>query len=255
MQPLRRNLGSYCGERIHTNEVLGAISAAAFDAAWDESSLPCDNGQKLMILHRSVSKPSKRIYISTGIHGDEPAGPMAVLQLLRENAWPESCEIWLCPCLNPTGFPRTTRENSEGVDLNRDYRHRETAEIRAHTDWLASIPSFDLGIHLHEDWESKGFYLFELNPKSLTAASQCVVDAVKKVCPIDESSEIEDFPANGGIIRPNVNPSKRSDWPEAFFMVQEKTNISYTLESPSDFPLPIRILALKVAVNHLVSSV
>lgn len=254
MLPLRRNLGSYCGERIHLDAVLGAIKVAAEETGWSENLLPCDDGQELVILHRSVPVPSKRIYISTGIHGDEPAGPMAVLQLLRENTWPDSCEIWLCPCLNPTGFARNTRENIAGIDLNRDYQLRETAEIRAHTDWLNTIPCFDLGIHLHEDWEAKGFYLFELNPNSLAAESQGIIDAVKEHCPIDESEEIEGFPAERGIIRPVVDPASRSDWPEALFMVQEKTNISYTLESPSDFPLPIRIRALCAAVRCLVSA-
>ena len=58
--------------------------------------------------------------------------------------WPDDAEIWLCPCLNPTGFPRNTRENAGGVDLNRDYKHRRSAEVRAHIAWLQRQPNFDL---------------------------------------------------------------------------------------------------------------
>ena len=251
MQPLRRNLGRYCGERIEIDDVLQAVHIAADSCGWKQSDLNCDNGLKLSVLHRKGRSPGRRIYISTGIHGDEPAGPMSVLRLLQENLWPEDCEIWLCPCLNPTGFPLNTRENRDGVDLNRDFKNRSTSEIRALTDWLSDLPCFDMGIHLHEDWESVGFYLFELNPKDFAARSAQVISEVGKVCPIDRSSEIEDFAATDGIIHPNVNPESRTDWPEAFFMVQEKTNISYTLEGPSDFPLAVRVDALCAAVNCL----
>ena len=105
-----------------------------------------------------------RVYISAGIHGDEPAGPLAALQLLQEDCWPGDAALWMCPCLNPTGFPLNRRENAQGIDLNRDYRHLETAEVRAHIDWLQRQPSFDLTLCLHEDWESHGFYIYEVNP-------------------------------------------------------------------------------------------
>ncbi len=100
-----------------------------------------------------------RVYISTGIHGDEPAGPLAALQLLQEDCWPKDAALWMCPCLNPTGFPLNRRENAQGIDLNRDYRHLETAEVQAHTSWLQRQPAFDLTLCLHEDWESRGFYI------------------------------------------------------------------------------------------------
>ena len=29
--------------------------------------------------------------------------------------------------------------------------------------WLARQPNFDLAVCVHEDWESVGFYLYELN--------------------------------------------------------------------------------------------
>ena len=64
---------------------------------------------------------------------------------------PIDAALWLCPCLNPTGFPLNRRENAEGIDLNRDYRHLQSAEVRAHIDWLGRQPFFDLTLCLHED--------------------------------------------------------------------------------------------------------
>src|SRR5204862_2637245 len=123
----------------------------------------------LLSLRRFVDKArnperESRIYMSTGIHGDEPAGPLALRQLLQQNQWPAEACLWLCPCLNPTGFPLNRRENAEGEDLNRDYRHLVTDEIRAHVAWLKRQPKFDVTPCLHEDWESTGFYLYALNP-------------------------------------------------------------------------------------------
>jgi hypothetical protein len=62
---------------------------------------------------------------------------------------------------------------------------------------------------------------------------------------------IDDRPARGGIIRPQINLDERPDWPEAFLLVREKTRHSYTLESPSDFALPARVAALKTATRAL----
>jgi hypothetical protein len=61
---------------------------------------------------------------------------------------------------------------------------------------------------------------------------------------VDLSPEIEGRPAAGGIIRPNLDPATRLQWPEAFWLLRHKTRLSYTLEAPSDFPLPLRVAAL-----------
>ncbi len=190
-----------------------------------------------------------RVYISTGIHGDEPAGPLAVRQLLQENQWPEGLDLWLCPCLNPTGFALTRRENDEGADLNREYLNPKAAETRAHIAWLTRQPDFHLSLCLHEDWESHGFYVYELNPDHQPSLAEAMVARVAQVCPIDRSEIIEDRPAQNGIIRPSVDPRSRPQWPEAFFLLAHKTRLSYTLEAPSDFPLTTRVAALATAVR------
>jgi len=155
----------------------------------------------------------------------------------------------LLPCLNPTGFPLNRRENAEGVDLNRDYRHLQTGEIRAHVAWLEKQPQFDLTLCLHEDWESHGFYVYELNPDHRPSRAEKMIAEVAKVCPIDLSEVIEGRPAQGGIIRPDLDPAKRPQWPEAFYLITNKTRQSYTLEAPSDFPLSMRVAALVAGVR------
>jgi predicted deacylase len=236
------NVGGYRGEGIDIQNVLQGVERAIAGKNWVRDG-------EFPALRRLTPSSRKRLYISTGIHGDEPAGPLALLQLLEEDRWPKEAALWICPCLNPTGFPLNQRENAQGIDLNRDYRHFRSAEARAHAAWLQEQPRFDLALCLHEDWEAHGFYLYELNPDARPSLAEKLVEAVAKVCPIDRSPVIEGREARDGIIRPKINLAERPQWPEAFYLISHKTRLSYTLEAPSDFPLATRVAALVTAVR------
>jgi len=252
VQKLGKNHGGYYGETIDIRAVLREIETAAQQHGWTSETFGRQGEFNLLALHRPSSpdtRPSSRIYLSAGIHGDEPAGPLAALHLLQENRWPANAELWFYPCLNPIGFVLNRRENADGRDLNRDYRHLETTEVRAHIAWLQHQPQFDLCLCLHEDWESHGFYVYELNPENRPSLAEAMMARIAEVCPIDPSVFIEDRPARGGIIRPNLDPHTRPQWAEAFYLIVNKTRLSYTLEAPSDFPLTTRVNALVTGVN------
>ncbi len=246
VQRLGKNVGGYFGEPINIDDVLEKIAVAAREKQWKRDP-------SFLAYTREPASPRSRIYVSTGIHGDEPAGPLAALQLLLDDAWPADASLWLCPCLNPAGFRLGRRENADGVDLNRDYRRLQTNEVRAHTDWLGRQPSFDLTVCMHEDWESNGFYMYEVNPTNRPSLSSQMMGAVAKVCPIDPSPFIEDWPATAGVIRPELKRAERPDWPEALYLITNKSTLSYTLEAPSDFPLEVRVAALATAAKTAVS--
>jgi len=258
MQRLGKNRKGYSGETIDIDAVMHDCIAAARDHGWAIEEIqpaprlllgftrPAARGTQQQA---SLSPRAPRIYISAGIHGDEPAGPLAMRQLVREDAWPAGLDLWLCPCLNPTGFPLNRRENHQGVDLNRQYRAPEAAETVAHVAWLRRQPRFDLCLCLHEDWEAHGFYVYELNPDNQPSLAEAMIARVSGVCPIDPSESIEGRPARNGIIRPSIDPGTRPQWPEAFFLITHKTRLSYTLEAPSDFPLAGREAALTVGVR------
>jgi hypothetical protein len=262
IERLGKNINGYFGETIDVTAVLRDCVSAAKARGWSVEDIPAGIRTNLLALKRPalpLIEPSKggekpktdspRLYISAGIHGDEPAGPLAVRQLLRENVWPPNVAIWLCPCLNPTGFLSNLRENSQGVDLNREYLEPKAEETKAHIGWLERQPGFDLCLCLHEDWESHGFYIYELNPDNRSSLADAMLRQVAAVCPIDPSESIEGRPAQGGLIRPSVDPRSRPQWPEAFYLLSHKTRLSYTLEAPSDFPMPCRVAALVAAVR------
>ena len=133
--------------------------------------------------------------------------------------------------------------------MNREYLDPKASETLAHIAWLKRQPAFNLCLCLHEDWESHGFYVYELNPENRPSLAEPIVAAVAQVCPVDQSEVIEDREARNGIIRPNLDPRSRPKWPEAFFLLTHKTRLSYTLEAPSDFPLPVRTAALVEGVG------
>ena len=251
MQRLGNNHGGYHGECIDIPAVLHKIESAAQANGWTKEIFHAHEEFPWLALHRPslVTRHPQRIYISAGIHGDEPAAPLGVLHLLQENKWPATAEIFLLPCLNPIGFVFNRRENFDGIDLNRDYRNPKAAETQAHIRWLERQPPFDLYLCLHEDWESHGFYLYEQNPDEKVSLAEKMISAVKNVCPIDLSEIIEGRAAHNGIIQPKINPAERPDWPEALYLISHKARLGYTLEAPSDFPLPGRVAALVTAVN------
>jgi protein MpaA len=54
------------------------------------------------------------------IHGSEPAG-LAVIRRLRTMPLPTHVHLWLVPTVNPDGLAAGTRQNANGVDLNRNW--------------------------------------------------------------------------------------------------------------------------------------
>ena len=180
------------GETIDVRAVLRDSETAARQHGWTSEVFHETGEFKWFALHRSplVTHHSSRIYISAGIHGDEPAAPLATLKLIQENHWPENVELFLLPCLNPIGFTLNQRENFDGIDLNRDYRNSKAAETCAHIAWLKRQPPFDLHLCLHEDWESHGFYLYEQNPDAKISRAEKIIEAVNDLL---KEKEVEIF--------------------------------------------------------------
>ena len=207
-------------------------------------------GVPLQALTKRTPGPRPRIYLSAGLHGDEPAPPLALLHLMERGIFDGRATWFLCPLLNPAGFLRRTRENADGLDLNRDYKALRSLEIRAHARWLESQPNFDATFHLHEDWEAQGFYLYELCTHAHRSLARTMIDAVAKSYPIDEASLIDGRPvAERGVIRPINDPSLRDLWPESIYLRAHHTQLGYTIETASSQPLDVRIATHAVAIE------
>ena len=239
---------------LDPREFVGRVEAAAKAAGFRVERFGEAAGLPLLALTRRTPGPRPRIYFSAGIHGDEPAPPLALLDLLARGVFDQRAVWFLCPLLNPLGFLRRTRENPDGIDLNRDYKSLRSAEIRAHTRWLERQPPFDLAICLHEDWEAKGFYVYELNPSDRPSLARPMLGAVVAVCPVETATVIDGRTiAEPGIIRPIADPALRELWPESIFLQANHCRFGYTIESPSSLPLAQRIAAFEAAIACAVS--
>jgi hypothetical protein len=192
-----------------------------------------------------------RIYLSAGIHGDEPAGPLALLGLLREGFFTPSAHWLICPALNPAGLAALTRENAAGIDLNRDYWLRETPEVIAHTDWLNARPVPDLFISLHEDWETTGFYFYEINLGTEDLhRTRNILAAVEPWFQPEPGPVIDGHDISGpGWIYHVAEPDLPEGWPEAIYLAKMGCPISFTFETPSRAPLHHRVAAHTAAVK------
>jgi hypothetical protein len=211
-------------------------------------------GCPLFALTKRTPGPRPRIYLSGGIHGDEPAPPLALLELLNSGVFDARANWFVCPLLNPVGLSLGLRENAGGLDLNRDYKDLRSAEIAAHVRWLQRQPNFDLTLCVHEDWESQGYYLYELNPHQRPSLAEPIIEVVARVCPIETATVIDGREtAAPGIIRPINDPLLRETWPEAIYLRAHHTTLSYTLETPSSLPLPQRIAAHRAAIETAVA--
>ncbi len=244
--------------RVNVDQLLIDLRNAATAAGFEVQTYGQVNHWPLHGFIRRATgshEGSRQVYISSGIHGDEPAGPLALLELIRSDALPRDCELWICPLMNPAGLAAATRENPQGIDLNRDYTEFASPEIAAHRQWVdQNIQSLDLALHLHEDWESKGFYLYELNFDGQPSRSPSILAAARQYLPIETARLIDDHPARGGIIRPESLPEVPEGLPEALYFQQHFGGINHTLETPSSLPIEQRVGGMQAAVLAAIRS-
>jgi protein MpaA len=62
----------------------------------------------------------RKLLVVGCIHGDEPAG-IAIARQLERLTPPPGTDVWVIENLNPDGTAANTRQNANGVDLNRNF--------------------------------------------------------------------------------------------------------------------------------------
>ncbi|MBC7980253.1 MAG: M14 family metallocarboxypeptidase [Armatimonadetes bacterium] len=230
-------------DRFDWTSYLTDFSSAAAAGGFSSESLFETSDGTLTAWEKKGDGPL--VYLSAGIHGDEPAGPLAVLEMM-ENGFFSGDHHWLiCPALNPGGLARNQRENADGHDLNRDYRVLKTAEISAHAAWLERHPVPEVFVSMHEDWETSGFYFYEIN---LGEDNPERAEAILlEIAPIfsHEAGEIIDGHEvrEPGWIFHCAEADLPESWPEAIFLAKKGCPLSFTFETPSKANLEARTKA------------
>lgn len=228
---------------------LPGFGRLAAQAGFSHSHLCNTPAGPLSVWERGGAGPA--VYLSAGMHGDEPAGPLAMMRLLEEGLLDSERRWILCPALNPTGLALGTRESACGLDLNRDYLVRHSEEVRAHAAWLESRPVPDLFLSLHEDWEARGFYFYEINlDEDKPDRALRILDAVGPWFEPDAGHQIDGHaPRAPGWIYHEAEADVPGGWPEAIFLAKLGCRLSFTFETPSHAKLGDRTRAQVAAVH------
>jgi len=194
------------------------------------------------------------IYLSAGIHGDEPAGVEGLLQWASEEIGALGDWNWqIFPCLNPWGLERNIRCDGGGHDLNRCFNSRRIPQIKAQLT-LMKGRHYDLAVCLHEDYDSRGFYLYEIaSQRPYWGESLC--SDVAMVIPPDSRLSIDGHKAREGLIRRRISPDLLKGHPEAFVLHFHHAKRTFTLETPSEEGLCRRVLLHKKFLSAAVKKI
>jgi len=244
---------------LNYTEVLSRLRSSLDGAASLTALGEVKNGSRSYPVEFLVLGPGnrKRVLISAGIHGDEPAGVETICALLERKVLSSYAGVWeisIIPCINPFGYEKATRTNHEDQDLNRHFKSANPPREVRLVQSVFRFP-FDLTLELHEDVDSTGYYLYESGDADLTGSLPArILSEVKKVMPLNMSSEIDGSPASGGVISRVPLAEEMDWWPMALFARSQGARYCMTLETAPDFPMKVRvdahINAIRAALEH-----
>ena len=186
------------------------------------------------------------LYVSAGIHGDEPAGPEALLRWAEANLATHvrargATPLFILPCLNPWGIVNNRRSDHKGRDLNRifDRRVSPITELRQ----LLAGHRFDFALHLHEDYDGQGIYLYEVNVGPVRWGAGLLEASASKSVPVEQRRRIDGWRFRDGMLNQKLDPRNVPEHPEALHLHLNHCPHVCTFETPSEFGLTHRVRA------------
>ncbi|GAA0361515.1 hypothetical protein GCM10009092_27310 [Bowmanella denitrificans] len=129
-----------------------------------------------------------RVMLWSQMHGDEPTATAAVFDLIariqQDQAWraqwQNKLSLYIIPMLNPDGAERATRENAQGIDINRDAAALQTPEGRILLEQAKAIkPAFGFNLHDQNRFYAAGD---SLNPATISLLAPAF-DQAKTISP------------------------------------------------------------------------
>ena len=189
---------------------------------------------------------TRRVLISGGIHGDEPAGVETICTFLENELYHnflKNWEITLLPCINPSGFEAGTRNNHDDIDLNRKFMESQVPQEVAFVKNILEHP-YDLDLELHEDIDSPGYYLYQKDKAAgLSSLGRTILDRVESVHPLNLAEEIEEMVSDRGLISRLSEPEDMDWWPMALYAHSRGCAHVFTLETSPTLSMGVRVKA------------
>jgi len=144
-----------------------------------------------------------KVFLSGGIHGNEPAGVETLARfiesLARDPALYGNISFEIVPLTNPWGWSHDVRYNRDGLDINRDLAPQRSQEARIIAGYLKEN-RYDLMIDDQEDPSASGFYMYQYAMPS-QALSRKVIAAVRAGgLPIEQNVNMVILKTEDGLI-------------------------------------------------------
>ena len=248
------------GHRAHDYDALIERWGAVAEAAGWEAEILAEHGGYPVVGFRSCGEwdDDAGLYVSAGVHGDEPAAVWGLLEWAQENVeMLGRRSILVLPCINPWGLVENRRSDHEGCDLNRLFDKSSPPLFKEWRKFLGER-RFQLALNLHEDYDAQGIYLYELGRRGCDLG-EMILDKCKKIIPIQTGSEIDGSPFENGVLAHKqdfqniVDEKLEGGVPEAIYLRMHHARFALTFETPSEFSLWDRVRAqrrfLEVAVE------
>lgn len=166
-----------------------------------------------------VEDPDKhRILLTGGVHGNEPAGALAVVTFLESLVMPylNDFSFVAYPCVNPSGYDADTVNNADGYNLNRRCKRRtETQENRLilqslerrGLEYLFSMDHHETSEEDTDPRENYGegaypsdYYLYESCWDERLRVGDRIVAEIERVAPVCKWPEIAKDVNSGGVV-------------------------------------------------------
>ncbi len=153
------------------------------------------------IYNRSGFK--KRVFLSGGMHGNEPAGVETLAQfiesLARNPSELGSISFDIVPVVNPWGFEHDQRFNGEGRDVNRDFASFKSQESKIIDGYLKG-QRYDLMLDHHEDPDGSGFYMYQYAMPDQVISRQVIGAVRSDGYPIEQNVNMVILKTEDGLI-------------------------------------------------------
>lgn len=218
----------------------------------------CDDTQSHpVVLVRSQSfDPSKpTVFLSAGMHGDEPAGVHAIIRFLNTDLhrYIDRFNIVALPCLNPSGFDAGMHNTSSGMNIN-DYFGKQSNDavvqaIEAKIKPLA--PSVVLSFDLHEDnsGDQLGCYVYEAVSKATGRMAHQVLEALSPT-DICKTPEIYGAKNTEGVIEEDMDESPESLGGLHGYLKTQGARNAMVIETPSAWSFEKRVQTHLAMINR-----
>lgn len=225
----------------NVREIMRRWKALQKAAGLHATTLANVEGHAVIALETTAAKAGEpAIYLSTGVHGDEPASMWGLLLWAEKNiAQLQRDSFLLLPLLNPIGMSLNTRLDHRGLDINRRFHLSDDPLSTAWQTWIKGRAMI-AGICLHEDYDAQGCYVYELSHRRQTMGREILARCAKPIA-TDPRRRIDGQRATGGLIRRKKMPTHLPGMPEAIELHLRGCPLTFTFETPSEFSLDDRV--------------